>query len=400
LSRNEFNVFLGIWRVGLCVGFSQILSALQPKTGEMSIDGYQGFTFENALVPSLALGASLPIGSSFHFIPKLSAQVDIHEFYKGDEPHRASLSPGWDTANPANRLPGIEKIDFFSVYTQKYTEMTIGGDLGFALRSGSSEFSFGSGLYLKQRLEKPFEFGTSATITHYVSDLDADGDGMMGPYYTDPNATPPATSTDPHKATIESSYTNTQFQLTPYFNYTGAFGDRLTFGFKILADIRFNDSETTPDAPPANYGQAAVLDATGALVEQEGDYGDYEKTAHEVYMKPEIDFGISWALMPQRFMIHAGFGLNLFTFNTATFENKTNPNEKEQFQEVFEEILPSSRFALGLTVNLTANLSVEMLLITSGSFDFKNEPDYQDISSLRRSAAENDKFTLFFTYKR
>ncbi|MDR2482956.1 MAG: hypothetical protein LBD08_04920, partial [Treponema sp.] len=36
LSRNEFNVFLGIWRVGLCVGFSQILSALQPKTGEMS----------------------------------------------------------------------------------------------------------------------------------------------------------------------------------------------------------------------------------------------------------------------------------------------------------------------------------------------------------------------------
>ena len=294
-------------------------------------------------------------------------------------------------------------IDFFSVYTQEYTEMTIGGDLGFALSSGPSKFSFGSGLYIKQRMDKPFEFTSPALIKHMISDLDANADGIIGPYYTDPEADPdvPATpTTDPHKATITSSYTNQEFQITPYFNYTGMFGDRLTFGFKILADIRFNNSETTVEPAPLNYGKAADLNDTGDAVEKEGDYGDYEKTAEEVYMRPEIDFGISWALMPQRFTIHAGFGLNLFTFNTATFENKTNPNEKEQLQEVFEEILPSSRFAVGLTVNLTANLSVEVLLITSGRFDFKNEPDYQDISSLRRSATENDKFTLFFTYKR
>jgi hypothetical protein len=65
-----------------------------------------------------------------------------------------------------------------------------------------------------------------------------------------------------------------------------------------------------------------------------------------------------------------------------------------------EETLPSTRFAVGFTVNLNANTTIDMLLITSGKFDFKNEPDYNDVASLRRSAQDNNKFTLFLTMKR
>ena len=65
-----------------------------------------------------------------------------------------------------------------------------------------------------------------------------------------------------------------------------------------------------------------------------------------------------------------------------------------------KEILPSTRFAVGFTVNLNANTTIDMLLITSGKFDFKNEPDYNDISALRKSAQDNNKFTLFLTMRR
>jgi hypothetical protein len=125
-------------------------------------------------------------------------------------------------------------------------------------------------------------------------------------------------------------------------------------------------------------------------------YGDYETHAQEVYVRPELDFGGTFAILPNRFALHAGFGLNLHTFNISNSDNKS----LDQNNTSLEEILPSTRFAVGFTVNLTANVMIDMLLITSGKFDFKDNPNYNDISSLRKAVKDNDKFTLFLTMKR
>jgi hypothetical protein len=337
-NRNEFNIFLGLWRVGMKIGFSQMMTVAQPQgDNEVMKVGttQQGFTFENAMLPSFALGASIPLSSSLFIVPELSAQMDIHQFVSGADPYI-------DPSNPLN--------NFYSGYTQIYNEMKIGADLGVVIRSPNSEIRVGGGYYLKKRITG-FDMASGGEITHVV----VDG----------------ATTEE-----IVSTYDNLEQEIVPYILYTGTIGDRGKIGLKVLADIRFNDYSLDPNGT--------------------SDYGDYETTANEIYVKPELDFGGTYALLPNRFALHAGFGLNLYTFNISESENKTLNEDISSL----EEILPSTRFAVGFTVNLNANTTIDMLLITSGKFDFKNDPDYSDISSLRRSAQDNNKFTLFLTMKR
>jgi hypothetical protein len=337
-NRNEFNIFVGFWRVGLKIGFSQMMTVAQPqgKGDSMEVsETDQAFSFENAMLPSFALGASIPINDSLFIVPEISAQMDIHQFVNGSEPHLSNDTP-----------------DFYSGYTQEYNEAKIGLDLGVIHRSAAGEIRAGGGYYLKKRINEKFDMQSGGTITHIVVD-----NGIS--------------------RTIVSTYDNLEQEIVPYFLYTGKIGERGKFGAKLLADIRFNEYFLTPDS--------------GFQV-----YGDFETHTKEIYVKPELDFGATFALLPDRFALHGGFGLNLFTFRIKDSENKSSGKDESSM----EEILPSTRFALGFTVNLNANTTIDMLLITSGKFDFKNEPDYEDISTLRRSAQDNNKFTLFLTMKR
>jgi hypothetical protein len=341
-NRNEFNLFLGLWRFGLKLGFSQTLTVAQPQSEDLSMEvGKSGgrFAFENAIVPSLALGVSIPLGSSFFIIPELSAEIDVHQFVAGTDPHYSASGTG-----------GAIIPVFYSGYTQMYNEAKVGLDLGLSSLLANGEIRGGVGYYLKKRLDG-FNLDGGSKITHTVWD------------YGDVD-------------TIISTYDNLEQEITPYFLYTGAIGERLTIGAKLLADIRFNEYFLTPDK--AVYG-----------------YGDYETHAQETYIRPELNFGGTFAVLPSRFALHAGFGLNLHTFNISSSENKS----LESKDQSLEEILPSTRFAVGFTVNLNENITIDMLLITSGRFDFKSDPDYTDISSLRRAVQDNDKFTLFLTMK-
>jgi hypothetical protein len=341
-NRNEFNLFLGISQIGIKIGFSQILSVTQPQSEGQSMavgKAVQGFAFENAIVPSFALGARIPIGSSIFIVPELSAQLDIHQFVQGSDPHIDS------TGTP----------DFYSGYTQTYTEARAGADLSLVSRSFANEIRLGGGYYLKKRISG-LDMGSGAEITHVVVDKSVP---------------------TPIEETIVSVYDNFEQQITPYILYTGTISEGLKIGAKFLADIRFNNYSLSPDKDVQTYG-------------------DYEKHATEAYVRPELDFGGTFALLPDRFALHAGFGLNLYTFNISDSENKSTGEDESSFVET----LPSSRFAVGFTVNLNANTTVDMLLITSGKFDFKNEPDYSDIAALSRSAQDNNKFTLFLTMRR
>ncbi|MDR1149872.1 MAG: hypothetical protein LBK66_14710 [Spirochaetaceae bacterium] len=341
-NRNEFNIFLGLWRVGLKIGFSQSLTVTQPQGDSVSMEvgdsGAQGFAFENALVPSLAIGMSIPIKGKFFIVPEISAQMDIHQFVEGADPHYETVS-------------GQNVPVFYSGYTQMYNEAKVGADLGLIIRSPKSEMRFGGGYYLKKRM-LDFDINGGAEITHVVVD---NGESF----------------------TIKSIYDNLEQEISPYFLYTGDIGERFKIGVKVLADIRINDYYMTP-------GDAIQL------------YGDYETHATEIYVRPELNFGGTFAILPDRFALHAGFGLNLHTFNISTSENKS----LDQNNSSLEEILPSTRFAVGFTINLTKAVTIDMLLITSGKFDFKDDPDYNDISSLRKAVKDSDKFTFFLTMKK
>jgi hypothetical protein len=343
-SRNEFDIFLGMWRVGLKIGFSQVLTVAQPQGEDVSMEvggsGAQGFAFENALVPSLALGVSIPIKDKFFIVPEISGQLDIHQFVEGSDPHYEAIN-------------GLNTPVFYSGYTQMYNEAKVGADLGLIIRSPKSEMRFGGGYYLKKRISG-FDIKSGAEVTHVVVDYDS-GNPIQ----------------------IMSVYENLEQQITPYFLYTGDIGERFKIGVKVLADVRINEYYMMPDS--------------GMQI-----YGDYETHAREIYVRPELNFGGTFSILPDRFALHAGFGLNLHTFQIKTSENTS----LDQDESSFEEILPSTRFAVGFTVNLTKAITIDMLLITSGKFDFKSDPNYNDISSLRKAVKDNDKFTFFLTMKK
>jgi hypothetical protein len=233
-----------------------------------------------------------------------------------------------------------------------YNEAKVGADLGLIIRSPKSEMRFGGGYYLKKRISADLDISGGAEITHIVVDNGTD-------------------------FTIKSVYDNLEQEISPYFLYTGDIGERFKIGVKVLADIRINDYYMTPIDPTQLYG-------------------DYETHATEIYVRPELDFGGTFAILPDRFALHAGFGLNLHTFNISASENKS----LDQNNSSLEEILPSTRFAVGFTINLTKAVTIDMLLITSGKFDFKDDPDYNDISSLRKAVKDSDKFTFFLTMKK
>jgi hypothetical protein len=337
-NRNEFNIFLGFWRFGLKIGFSQVLTVAQPQGENLSMEvgqsGIQGFAFENAIVPSVALGLSIPIKNKFFIVPEISATMDIHQFVEGSNPHMVGTAP-----------------IFYSGYSQMYNEAKAGMDLSFILRSDKSEMRLGGGYYLKKRITG-FDLTSGAKISHVVVDKG-------------------------QSSTIDTTYDNLEQQIEPYFLYTGTFGERVKIGVKVLADVRINEYYMTPDS--------------GLQL-----YGDYETHAQETYIRPELNFGGTFNILPERFALHAGFGLNLHTFNISKSENKSLDEDNSSL----EEILPSTRFAVGFTVNLTANITIDMLLITSGKFDFEDSPNYNDISALRKAVRDNDKFTLFLTMKR
>ncbi|MDR0525937.1 MAG: hypothetical protein LBG90_08740 [Spirochaetaceae bacterium] len=368
-NRNEFSVLIGFWRLGIKLGFSQIVSAIQPDAKNMYVGIASPFSFENALVPSVAIGASIPIGDKFFIIPQVQVQMDIHQFIDGDKEER----PYANVSNPGS---SSDTVEYFSMYSQMYTEYKIGGDLGFAIRNDTSEVRFGAGFTLNKRIspDNPLDLSSGEDIKHYVKD-----------------------TTGSETAIIESVYTNTEFEIKPYGNFSGNVTEKLKLGFKLLFDVRINMSETeriSPDTISITINSTSTDFVPGA-------FGDYNKEGLEVYLKPELDLGLSFAILPERFALHAGFGLNLFafTFFNGTLDKPIYNDGENKDQKVFAEILPSARFAFGFTVNLTANIALEMLLITSGKFDFKDEPDYTNMTSLKRSMRDASKFTLFLTMK-
>jgi hypothetical protein len=315
-SNNEFNIFIGLWRFGLKIGFSQTLEATQPDPVGT---GYYG-DFENSMVPSLELGMSIPLGQTMRLTPALLAHLDIHQFISG--------SAKFDAAG-TNML-------LYEKYQTNYMETLGGFSLAFTKLLSNGKFEVGGSFSLAKRMDSfSFSFDSGSTIRHEINDFEHGWSGV-----------------------ITTTVDNLEQRIDPYllFSTTTDEAGKFKMGAKIKADISINDKYYTPDN---------ALDI----------YGDTKSHEKVTSIKPEIDIGASFAFMPKRLAVHAGFGLNLWQFTMS--EDKT------------EVALPSSKFAVGFTANLTANTTIDMLLITSGKFDFQSD-----------DPANIDKFTLFITRKK
>jgi hypothetical protein len=312
-SENEFNIFLGIWGIGVKLGFSQILSAEQPDG--ITADSYAG-GFENSMVPSLSVGMNIPLGKTMSVTPEIFSVIDIHQFVSG------------------NAVFSNNAMQSYSKYQTEYIETKIGARLSFAMLNPLWKFEAGSGFSLVKRSDSLFAPGS--TVIHDIID-----------------------SAHGYTNKVTTMVENLETQMDPYLLFTTGMSDENKFqvGVKVSADISVNDKYITPDKLVAE------------------SYGDIYTHYKETSVKPEIALGLSYTLLPNRLALHAGFGLKLWQFTVSEFTVK--------------EALPSTKLAVGFTANLDAATTLDMLLITSGDFNFLSK----DLNSV-------NKFTVFITRKK
>jgi hypothetical protein len=79
---------------------------------------------------------------------------------------------------------------------------------------------------------------------------------------------------------------------------------------------------------------------------------------------PDLALGASFHLIPDHFSLHAGIGVELFSYGMSIADaDPVLPNGKE-VTTTFG--LPSARFGGGLTVNLTQAVALDAMAFSSG----------------------------------
>jgi hypothetical protein len=134
----------------------------------------------------------------------------------------------------------------------------------------------------------------------------------------------------------------------PSFSFSGDITERLTLGLSAAVN--------------GGFGLQTVEVKSGD-VKSSG-------TMVTIAAAPDMAVGASFHLIPDHFSLHAGFGLELFSFQITTSESESAGVSSEKITET-RFGMPTARFGGGLTVNLTQALALDAMIFASGleSFD-------------------------------
>jgi hypothetical protein len=83
---------------------------------------------------------------------------------------------------------------------------------------------------------------------------------------------------------------------------------------------------------------------------------------------PELGIGTRFTLWPDHFSMHAGFGIDLFSYNeTVSTRIRTIGGVDTETTDTLKILdLPATKITAGLTLNLTTDMALDLLAITSG----------------------------------
>jgi hypothetical protein len=347
ISNNDINVIVGAGIFGLRLGFSEYIRSVQNYTDAP----YWAFedSLESSLKPSLELGFKIPAGK-VTIKPSLWGAFDIHG-YKSETGY---LFNDFAVANSPQTYWAIQNDEIN--FMEPSGGLTIAVELGLSDTSSMEFALYGDGaLRLYRDKEDPdpissaLKYGnasagfpvlplflsTKSTATAYEYLL-ASGDF----YATTPGATD--TVSLPSGVVIPMDLQGTGGLS---FAYTGDITERVTLGVKIAIDGGFGLQTIDVEDPSGTVLRSdSVMTISGA---------------------PDLALGASFHLIPDHFSLHAGLGVQLFSFERSVLTPEAGGVAGDETTTTTFG-LPQARFGGGLTVNLTEAIALDAMAFSSG----------------------------------
>jgi hypothetical protein len=243
-----------------------------------------------------------------------------------------------------------------------YTEPSGGFTLGFDFGSGSTVATF--------------DLIANAAFRTYENDNKPGVFGTWGLAFPNAPTTPPGTLPVAQSWTIAApEISDLRIGANPTFLYSTDLGKQLSIGVKMNVGISYSTVTITQDLDDS--GNAATVNREGS------------ETALRIV--PELGAGVSFRLMPNRFAVHAGFGIELFSYlekvittkQTITGTGSLLPAGTTEGTVTEKTMgLPGAQFAAGFTLNFTAATAMDILAIS------------------KNLDVDETRLTVFFTLKK
>ena len=338
-TANSLDVLIGIGNMGIKVGVVENLSGSlfgQNSTTQLDQTKFPNYTdytglqldsvnsVHGTVAPWVGWGMPLAVGA-FQLKPTVEAglQINLHdheEVWKGDTDSRS---------------PTAERSYFGTIDTRLYPTIEIGAEAVME-REEDAEIGFG--------LSYRFNIGLDAT-SYSVNGVSGSGSGMFIDqntgfgYSATSTVTRGNNYTDDTKSTTLNLYD--QFDMghliTPSAYYFKPLSDRVDFGFggEVAIGIYSDTGEsrmeittvtkTTPVAGGYTYNTETSTRKTVAKIQ------NWDITS--LTISPELYAGVSYQILPEKFVLNTGFGISLFNYTnstvlTTTYQNNNVTTEK------------------------------------------------------------------------
>ncbi|MDR1029350.1 MAG: hypothetical protein LBL76_00595 [Treponema sp.] len=359
-SKNDISVLLGFGNYGLKLGFSQYLQGTYNPLYKMSEElivnhpfSYQDSPLEgpasasspilvrniridqefiNGLRPSLEFGGRIAAGSIL-VKPVLRVGIDFHQ-YSITQTGSSSI---FDDVEP-DKLTHI--IDTEEGYLGDYMEPAVGLSLNFDFSSDPQiqselgiDYDLFFRLYSNNSLPKTVKRKETKVI--YTSE---------------------AKLSEKEIIDTETEITDMRMSIVPAFRFSAPLGDRMTVGLNLGVKIDLKTYETT-----------TVQKKT---IGEPEDPVSTTENMKQLIVLPKLGLGLSFKLIPNRFAINVGAGINILKYEkTETVEDDpTTPEGETGTMTTVSSTLtmPSTNLGAGLSFQFNEHLAGDVLVITSG----------------------------------
>jgi hypothetical protein len=326
-SVNNINIMFGVGIFGLKVGFSDYLEGIHDSNSITGIDGLGNKTitdiitasYDSNIKPSIEMGLNFKIGQ-VAVKPSIRAGVDIRQY-------STSITSKESTINPITTLP--DQILYTSEeILRDYMEPFAGVSLGFDFSRSSSTVAV-----LMFEYDGYYRLYSNNDLTGIVKTISS---SVIG-------GGPPAFSSI---ITTTSDIFDFRNRAAPVFIFNSNLSDQFTLGVKANVEFEYNMlnvSEVINDS-----AVSFTQDKNGVLFS----------------VTPEIDIGASFSLIPDHFAVHAGLGLELFSYSENTTIILSSGVDKTVTDQSLS--MPVTKMAAGLTFNFTKTTALDILAVSSG----------------------------------
>jgi hypothetical protein len=359
ISRNDISVLLGFGKYGLKLGLAQYLEGTYNPYYDRQYDDlvYDPFgtgailaekpigmssrmqiteEFISGFRPYLEFGGTSNVGS-FLLKPSLRVGLDIHQ-YSRNNPETSFIFESAGAATPGETELTYIIIDNRDILGD-FTEPSAGISLGFDFTQDpriqtelSLDYDMAFRLYSNNKKAVVFETVDTTLLKQ------TDG------------------TTDTRQENTEITRFYLTNQIVPAFRFRSDMSERLTVGLTFGIDIDFNiykDSAVT----------TVVTDSATPGAEGE----PVENNIQLFSVLPKLGLGLSFKLIPERFFVNLGIGINVLKYEDETVVATDQEDPTKQKTTVSKTLsLPSTNLGAGLTFYFNKNIAADMLIITSG----------------------------------